>query len=392
MTIGRPFAGTPHIATARRSLSRSVAVLALLSLGHAANAQTVLPGDADPKACAVDPADFKAWFKDNDVKKDGQVKPANSLAFQSTSECAFYRWSEQMFLWLTSPLSQGRYTFNSSEFFGVDSPGGTDNTRKLIRQNDPLQKGIGASIALTEKIPSVVVDSTGKARPVVTLARPADAASPFLDKSNKAVNFKSIAATVEGKPLLLDRFNKALDFKEALNGAPAITGPSAGTVNLANETALVDGEQHLLTTEGAVVFFKPAETNQATNDVLIAKNGAIVFYLLHVNDVFAYFKIGVGTGAIPAQQQLPSDLSALDLTEAFAKTAPPPDKKESFGDRVALAMELKSSWIDLDTLPVAARKNYLTIKAEIPVYQATETGGSRSTRRPPISVSSVSTW
>ncbi len=372
MTIGHRFAGTPHIAIARRSLSRSFAVLALLSLGHAANAQTVLPGDVDIKACAVDPADFKAWFKNNDVKKDGEVKPAGSLSFQSSSECAFYRWSEQMFLWLTSPLSQGRYKFNSSDFFAVDSPG-SDTMRKLIRQNDPLQKGLGASIALVEKTPSVVVDSAGQTRPVVILERRAAAGSPFLDKSNRAVDVTSIAATIEGKPLLLDRFNKALDFKEAVNGAPAIIGPSAGTFKLANETALVDGVQHLVTTDGAVVFFGPVETNQATNDVLISRNGAIVYYLIQVNDVFAYFKIGVETKAIPAPQQLPSDSSALATTEAFANTdaVPLPYRKDSFGDRVATAMELKSSWIDLDTLPVAERNNYLTITADIPVYETT---------------------
>jgi hypothetical protein len=348
---------------------QSLAVLALLSLDRAGNAQTVLP--TVHESCRVDGDVFQGWFKDGNVKKDGIVNPAGSLTFNPPTECAFYRWSEQMFLWLTSPLSQGRYTFNSSNFFAVDSSGSGHN-RKLIRQDDPQQKGLRASIALVEKNPSVVLDSTGKQRPVVTLERAADALSPFLDKSNKAIDVASIAATIEDKPLLLDRFNKALDFKEAANGAPAIAGPSAGTVKLANETVLVDGIRHLLTAEGAVALFRPLGANQVSNDVLIAKNGAIVFYLIQVNDVFAYFKIGAETKAIPAAQQLPSDETAVAATEAFARTAPAPDRKDGFGDRVAMAMELKSSWIDLDTLPVAARKNYLTIKAEIPTYEMTE--------------------
>jgi hypothetical protein len=363
------FARAPHVAAFLKAPSQSLAILVLLSLSHIANAQTVLPGDAG-KTCIVNEDEFKRWFTDGNVKKDGEVKPAGSLSFQPASECAFYRWSEQMFLWLTSPLSQGRYKFNSSDFFAVDSPG-SDGGRKLIRQDDPQQKGIRASIALVEKNPSVIVDSRGKQRAAVTLETPADALSPFLDKSNKAVDVVSIAASIEGKPLLLDRFNKALDFKEAANGAPAIAGPSAETVKLANETALVDGAQHLLTEGGAVVFFNPVATSQVMKDVLIARNGAIVYYLIQVNDVFAYFRIGTETNAIPTPQQLPSEASALAATEAFANTALPPDHKNSFGDRDAMAMQLKSSWIDLSALPDAARKNYLTVRAEIPIYATT---------------------
>ena len=65
MTISHPFAGTSHIAIARRSLSRSVAVLALLSLGHAANAQTVVPTNASPTspACIVSSDELNGWFE-----------------------------------------------------------------------------------------------------------------------------------------------------------------------------------------------------------------------------------------------------------------------------------------------------------------------------------------
>lgn len=208
----------------------SLATLALLLVAYPAAAQTSLPSNADPEACNVTATEFKGWFKDQVVKKDGVVKLANSLEFLSDSECAFYRWSEQMVLWLTSPLSSGRHTFNSSDFFAVSAPD-SNNKRALIRQDTPQQKGFGPSIALQPKQPSFVIDSTGRKRPVITLEAPANAASPFVDKSSKPIDVAGVAATIAGKPILLDQFNKAIDFKEAANGAPAVTGPSAGAVS-----------------------------------------------------------------------------------------------------------------------------------------------------------------
>ncbi|MBR0717033.1 hypothetical protein [Bradyrhizobium liaoningense] len=343
---------------------------ATLSSVHAA-AQTALPADVRP-TCTVAPAELKSWFKDNEVKKDGPVRPADSLAFSPNSLCSFYKWSEQMFLWLTSPLSPGRHTFNSSEFFAVSAPGLDGNhERALIRQDSPEQKGFGPSIVLVPAKPSVVTDNSGQKRPVVTLQAPANAPSPFVDQSNKPVGVARIAATADGKPILLDQFNKALDVKQASNGAPALVGPSATTVKLANATVAIGKAQRLLTVDGAVVDLDQSETGQATNDVLMTKDSAIVFYLIQVNDVFAYFKVGVGNNTIPTPQQLPTDAPALVTTENFAKTQPAPYKKDSFGDRTALAMELKSSWVDVETLPTAVRKDYLTIKADIPTYEIT---------------------
>jgi hypothetical protein len=359
------------------------AAMALVLATNSASAQTVLPPDADldidNKTCQVAPDQFKSWFKNNAVEKDGVVKPADSLHFVASSECAFYKWSAQMFLWLTSPVSPGRSVFNSDDFFAVSAPvAGTppgQPNRKLIRQNVPEQRGFTASIALQPNIPKVVTDSTGKKRPVVTLETASGLVSPFLDKANKPVEVSNVAATQDGKPILLDRFNKAIDFKKAANGAPAISGPSASTVKLAATTVLIGNEQRLQTINGAVVVTGGTETNQATGDVLLTKKEGVVLYLIQVNDVFAYFKIGVGKNAIPAPEQLPSEESAVAATEAFASTVPPPDKKQSFGNRKALALELKSSWVDLETLPTEVRGDYLTIDAVFPRYETT--GGAR---------------
>jgi hypothetical protein len=54
--------------------------------------------DAFP-SCALTPDEFKTWFNDGNVTKDGLVKPADSVAFNPITACSFYKWSEQMFLW-----------------------------------------------------------------------------------------------------------------------------------------------------------------------------------------------------------------------------------------------------------------------------------------------------
>src|ERR1051326_6861542 len=53
--------------------------------------------------CPVPAATFNGWFQSGTASVNGVVNPANSLTFTGSSLCAFYQWSEQMFLWLLSP-------------------------------------------------------------------------------------------------------------------------------------------------------------------------------------------------------------------------------------------------------------------------------------------------
>ena len=286
MTINHRVAGTHIIAAVRKPLGRSLGVLALLSLGPAANAQTVLPSDVD-KTCVVNETEFKSWFENNTVVKDGKAKPANSLEFTPNSTCSFYRWSEQMFLWLTSPTAPGRYVFNSRNFYAVD---GLSGIRTLVPQDDPIQRGFAPAIALKgDKKQDLVTDSAGVTRNVIRLQAPSNASSFFVDASNKSLDFARVASAVDGKPILLDKFDKVIEPKKSANGAPLLNAVSASgeAVQLANTTVLIDGVQRLVTTRGEVIEIG---TGQVGNDVLMTKDGAIVYYLLQVNDVFAYLR------------------------------------------------------------------------------------------------------
>lgn len=228
-----------------------------------AEASSYLPTDVLP-SCVVDPTEFNSWFESGTATENGAVKAANSVTFGHADNCDFYQWSEQMFLWITSP-SSGAYgnsktIFESPAFFTV-SPEFGNNERKLIPHT-----------------PGVLLN-----------------AMPNLEKSQG-----------------------------------------------------VDSEE-----------------GQATGDALMSKNGALLYYITMVNDVYAQFLGAVEAGKLPGNQ-FPTTQAELDIIVAYAKS-----KNITLPDATALAIELKTSWVDAST--VADLSNYITIDAIVPTYTKTPT-------------------
>ena len=123
-------------ALASRQNARLVlAALALTCCSGFASAE-VLPTDARP-LCTFEPGELAGWFETGAVTLDGAVKPKDSLNFSANKppnqrNCNFHKWSEQMFLWLTSPAPGGGRVFQSPDFYRVSVPG-TDRKRTLVR-------------------------------------------------------------------------------------------------------------------------------------------------------------------------------------------------------------------------------------------------------------------
>lgn len=361
MNLDRRSRATHFTRMATSSLATAVMLLSV----HPAVTQTVLPSDVKP-TCTVAPNDFKGWFKAGNVTKDGAVVPANGLSFAPNSLCSFYKWSAQMFFWLTSPISPGAHVFASSDFFGV-SPPGTNNKRQFLPQDDNKLLSFVPAISLVDADGrSVVTDSTGKKREVVNVTTDAGSRMLFRDKTDKPVSVARIAAAANGKPLLLDKTNKVLDVQTTANGAPLLRDSTGKAIELADTTVDVKGIQRLVTTSGAVVEFGQAGGNAA----LMTRGNALVYYLLQANDVFAYFNTGLQDGKFPAPPpaEFPTNAAQIDQISDIAKNAPPPNTRPVFQDRVALAMELKSSWVEASTL--SNPKDYLTITAVIPNFVA----------------------
>jgi hypothetical protein len=353
-------------ASRRWPLSHSLVLLAMLALSPPVKAQTVLPSDVQP-SCVVAPLEFGQWFTAQPVSKDGIALPANSASFNPNSLCSFYKWSEQMFLWLTSPMGPGRHVFSSSSFYGVEAIG-PDRKRGLVPQNDNKLLNFAPDIVLLgQKGQEIVSDDKGQIRNVLRLQTDATTGDLAVrDKSGRQVEVGRVAAAADGTPLLLDKADKVIDAKKSRSGAPLLQDASGAALKLAATTVAVNGVQRLVTISGDVVEFGQA----AGNDVLMTQNNGLVYYLIQVNDVFAYFKTGMLSNFFPPPlpAQFPVSSAEVSKITDFAKGAPAPHTKASFSDAVALTLELKSSWVEAST--VTNPQDYLIIKATVPNFIA----------------------
>lgn len=134
----------PRQADAMRALVQNsclaLAALAITGCSESASAQ-VLPTDAKP-LCSFETGEFPGWFATGAVTLNGAVKPRDSLNFTSPGDnhCHFYKWAEQMFLWLASPLPGGDRVFQSSDFYSVSAPDA--NGMRTLMPNTPRKSDL----------------------------------------------------------------------------------------------------------------------------------------------------------------------------------------------------------------------------------------------------------
>jgi len=298
-------------------------------------------------SCTLSADTFKTWFKSGQVTANGLVTPANSVTFpKNNTNCDFYKWSERMFLWVTSPLA-GKTVLESPEFYNV-SPEDSAGNRVLI-PNAPgklLHMSSHISKSGASRLP-VVQDKKGNFFEIedtnpATKARVKDAA-------NKVVEVAQVKA--EGNSFVfLDAAGKTIDHPKAIiehknNHHQIVHRFMAG-----NRTVLLDEN-------GNVV---QSEAGQATGDVLMSQGGSLVYYLTMVNDVYAwYLNLSKNTGLM--SKQFPTTATDRDAIYAYALlnhvTLPDPN---------ALAMEFKTSWVLAGSLKDTT--GYVIISAVIPTY------------------------
>lgn len=144
--------------------------LSLAAPGHGQS----LPTDAQP-ICAIQPATFAAMFESGSVTLNGVVKPANSQV-NLTPNCGFFNWSDQMYLWLTSPAPSrygggGRILF-SPTFYTVSPPFNDNGTvRRRFIQNNP-RLPINMMLRATELGPHMLPAATTKSGQLIEVERP----------------------------------------------------------------------------------------------------------------------------------------------------------------------------------------------------------------------------
>jgi hypothetical protein len=358
----------------------------------------VLPPKPDP-TCVVTPAEFNSWFVTGTPGPNQPVNPANSITLNTSTNCNFYKWSEQMFLWMTSPASgayQGGRVFSSQVFYQL-------NGNNLIPQTTlgPRNLTLRAAQAGPDGLP-VILDAKGHLREFVTAPSRSGVTELFAKERAAPSQVATVKTGADGKAVFLDAAGKTVKIKpiitadmlpQALGRLVRFATPSKGREAPALEStaareriaAALTAKKVLIqvmTSEGPV-FVEPGtgivnnlSPGQAGgNGVLLSQQKSMIFYETLVNDVYAWYLTGRKTpsqGITPLYVQgqastyglFPTTQSDLQSVLTFSSTHGGPT---SFPDQNALAFEAKLSWVDASTLPNKGT-GYITTQANVPVY------------------------
>jgi hypothetical protein len=341
-----------------------------------------VPADAQD-FCPLPAATFADWFQPSSVvggvvQLNGVANPADSRVGPAPN-CGFYQWSEQMFLWLTSPAPAayggGAHIFDSPSFYDVSPPDASGNRTFLSHTPGFIHAfPLRAAQRGPHQLP-VVIDLSGE----LLEFNPLDPKLKALVRAPSGQLVEIAHARLEnGRPILLDSEGKVIQVQHTPRSTRAtMVAPPAGQKRMKNapigrESPMV--QKFLI--DGIPIFIDPSlavidvEQGQAGGSGVLeaqtAANGSLVYYATMVNDVYAYFLTGVKDGAITTAtpNQFPTVQSDLDQTTAFAMAHGKPNPP--FPDPNALAIEVKSSWVLAAGLPNLS--SYITMTATIPTY------------------------
>jgi hypothetical protein len=311
-----------------------------------------LPQDVK-QSCVVTDAEFKTWFKGGTVTENGLVEPANSVTFPHNNNCDFYKWSEQMFLWITSPTSGGAYksggtVMESPVFYTVSAE--DKNGNRILTPHTPntIMSAVSNIVQTGPNRLPLIVDKKGRAFEV----EPQEKNEAVKDAANKSVIVGSVIANANGLHSFIDTKGKVISKPKAIIDSKVHRENIVQEFKQGNKVIFLDLNGDIIDTE---------QGQAGSNGALVATNKSLVYYITMVNDVYAYFLTGMKNKGLNANE-FPTTASARDSILVYAKKsgfAPPPDPN-------ALAMELKTSWVEAKDLPNA--DSYITIKAKVPVY------------------------
>lgn len=330
-------------------------VLAIASTWFS-SAQT-LP--TDPQAtCTVTPSFFASWFESGSVTLNGVVKPADSVNFPNIPNCSFHQWSEQMFLWLTSPAPAkygggGGRIFNSPAFYDVSPPDANGN-RTYIPHTPGVIRNFNVRVAQLgpNRLP-IIKDKRGRLFEVEQPIMAPSGKQLILNNSRRTTEIQSVTIGRDRKPIFRDQANRIIPSPKPNIRATLNRNKVVQKFVINNVPIFVDIFGNTIDTE---------EGQAGGGEALVAQNGSLIFYTTSVNDVYAFFQTGTKNGAItPTPTKFPTTQTDLNKIIAYAAT-----KGKTFPDPEALAIEVKSSWIEAAGLPDL--NTYITMQATIPTY------------------------
>jgi len=341
--------------------------------------ELTLPSDASSDCNSTITAPiFNSWFTSGSVSLNGAVNPANSVTFSPNSLCSFYAWSEQMFLWLTSPAPKtygggGGLVVNSPAFYDV-SPEDSLGNRTFIAHQPGLIRAFNVRTAqhgphdlpvIMEKktlrlleILNPVISKTGKQLIQNGNGQAVEIGRAIFDKNKKPVFFDTKGVEIVGAKALI---------QSDLEGRSKLANPQVSKISEIDRVDLVQKFNIgripvFLDLNGNVI---ETEQGQADGSVLMAQNGSLVYFITIANDVYAYFRTMQGTTVpFPSPVQFPTTPASLHSVTSFAAA-----HGKTLVDSNAMAIEVKSSWVEAAGLPDSNK--FITMEAVVPTYDKT---------------------
>ena len=117
----------------KTTLTAVAVATALMSQSDVSHADAFVPADVK-QTCPIDSSMLKSWSSNGQLSANTVFNAADSVNFDDSTACNFYRWSWQMFLWLTSQPSGGDFVFDGDMFFDVNA-----STGEVFENNDSAQ-------------------------------------------------------------------------------------------------------------------------------------------------------------------------------------------------------------------------------------------------------------
>ncbi len=347
-----------------RSIQRTLSLTAIVCLIGAVSpsmAQKIPPDPLGTPTNGRPPltqTEFNGWFASGKPTLDGLVKPAKSLDTLEPN-FDFYRWSEQMFLWVNSPLpdGSGKRLFNSPTFFDISPPsGGPNGARTFIPHNGgPALLAVRAAQRGAHGLP-VILDAQGRILEVESDNPALPNKLQLKSITGKLLDIEHAKLSGDGKLMLFDAGGNAVK--------PKLEPPaSKNAAPLLVREFMVDKTPVFVDTAGNVVNVEEGQAN--TEGVLVTQSNSFIYYETIVNDVFAYYLTGVKNNQIKSNR-FPTTQPELDQVTAVAGKS-----SVVFTDSDALSVEIKAAWVEASA--VSNPKDYITTTAVIPTYDTTGT-------------------
>jgi len=355
------------------------AIIAALAVAGCNHTQQTLPTDADTScATALTSTEFNTWFDSGTVSLNGSVKPANSVLFPDVPNCSFYKWSEQMFLWLTSPApprygGSGGLILNTPAFYDVSLPDASGQ-----RHFEPHTTGaIRAFNVRTPKrgvldLPVVLEKKTLRLLEIIPPVLSASGKQLVMDGDGNEVEVEGVKSVRDNKPVLLTVNGGEIKAPRALlhSKTDKTVHPFEQKLNRFETIDRSELVQKLVFKDKFILLdlfgnFPETEQGQSDGGVLMAQNHSLVYYALTVNNVFVLYRTMLGA-TVPGGTKFPLTQTDLNAITAFASAHGQP----AVIDSEALAIEIKSSWVEAAGLPDANK--FIQMKAIVPTYDKTD--------------------